>query len=837
MSKSMGLQIKALLLFCLWFALGAVPVSAQVFHFQSDRKSTADGAALCLAVDTKKPLVPPPNTMVTPPENGTPYPLTDRFYPVIVQSCDTLSDATPAAWQATDTRELRVTIDKKAMCLSARNLTSFTPLLDPFLAAFQANQPESSFAYLAKDLKPNGAVNDKRLAENPDFVVGPCGRADASDMWIYDDLSGTISGPNMGGRRQCVAIHGDGSKPIRYESGMPVNAANCGDVRTFKRVDNPLHIRWLTTTGSESLPHFPVLPEPGYFSGDDGIPIAGPLGRCLTADLPDKHIVTSQCDGRLEQNWKRIGAAIHLGASDECVERQKDSTLKMAACTGKPEQQWHYVVAQPEPNPGWRKTDVFGQFLAVDMPSKCWAVQDDSFIDPQRQRNPVRLANCASEQPRKTSWFSTDLVRTVRVSVIRFSDDDGSNPSMKTAKDDEVKAKAESMVSFVSDYYRVIGLRFVFDPAHDLISMKSTAANQMMGVEGDQVIHKTAGNEGYGKVGFAVMLKMGGGSSCSLEADYDRATVISNPLDGRPRDPADVLFEYPPDASGLPSYSRVVNESRISDSLGNIGHEAHELGHFFGLGHTFIGGGFIDIPPDPGDGVPWHQQNSEYCGNLRSASINGAHYTPDRTNNESYWGCMTSRDHTALTPQQLGRMASVMNQLDRYPILACQPLHIYDANHVECENAESLARCQETAAYLKAKNATELVCQLGGNVSRNIAALLSMPAISFVLQNTPEGIALMNKIGDGRPGGQLSLPMLAKTIDVLQSCKNLPLTMAMANRFKQLRDLAVKQSPALAAGFAPNGAPIGGKDQQLLGSLTKQVFSQVFIGNVPVIVR
>jgi hypothetical protein len=61
--------------------------------------------------------------------------------------------------------------------------------------------------------------------------------------------------------------------------------------------------------------------------------------------------------------------------------------------------------------------------------------------------------------------------------------------------------------------------------------------------------------------------------------------------------------------------------------------------------------------------------------------------------------------------------------------------------------------------------------------------------------------------------------------------------MAMANRFKQLRDLAVKQSPALAAGFAPNGAPIGGKDQQLLGSLTKQVFSQVFIGNVPVIVR
>jgi hypothetical protein len=112
-----------------------------------------------------------------------------------------------------------------------------------------------------------------------------------------------------------------------------------------------------------------------------------------------------------------------------------------------------------------------------------------------------------------------------------------------------------------------------------------------------------------------------------------------------------------------------------------------------------------------------------------------------------------------------------------------------------------------------------------------------MPAISFVLQNTPEGSAIMNKIGGGRPGGQLSLPALAKTIDVLQSCKNLPLTMAMANRFKQLRDLAVKQSPSLAAAFAPNGAQASGKDQQLLGSLTKQVFSQVFVANVPVIVK
>ena len=828
-----ALTIQGILVGVTLTTLFCAPVWSQTFAFQSDQKATSDGAALCLAVDATKPLTPAADARVRPPEGGEPYALPATFFPVVVQRCDGLKTSTPSDWQPSDARELRIVVNKQTMCLSARNIASFTPLLDPFLAAFGAHDATSTLAYLAQDLQPDGVVNAKRLAENPDLVVGPCNRPDTSDFWQYDELSGTISGPNMGGRRQCVAIHGDWSKrPIRHEGGMPVSAANCSNVRTFKRTDNPAQIRWTTRTGSETLPHYPPLPEDSYFGGGEGLPITGPLGRCITADSVSKILVTSDCDGRLEQNWKYSEGAIHFGRSNDCIEVQSDGQLRTAACSGRPEQRWHYDVAQPDPNPSWKTTDVFGQIFSPD--GRCLAVRDDPFVDPSRQRNPVRLVTCRSELSRKTSWFVPDHVYTIRFSVTRFSDDDGGNPAMGATSDDAVKSRAETLAMYLSDYYRAIGIRFVFVPASDLIGKKSTAANQMT-PNGDTVIQRTAGQEGYGKANISAMLKMGGGSSCWIPADYDRNTVVE-PMSGRPRDPKDVLFGYPADLAGLPAYCRVVNESSISAALDNVGHEAHEFGHFFGLPHTFDHGGFLDVPPDTINGTWWHQHSSETCGNIRTGMFKDTAYTPDRTNNESYWGCLVGRAHTSFSPQQLGRMAASLKSLNRYPLVACQPVHAYDANIVECENAESLTLCIQTAMYLKAKSGTDVECRSGGKIARAMASLLSTPIVTFALQSTSEGMAMTHALAGLRGEEPLSLATLAHIVIALQNCENLPLSMAMYHRFTQLQELAATQLTHASQVFsAASGSELSPADQRIATQLVKEVFLPGFITNLPML--
>ena len=136
-------------------------------------------------------------------------------------------------WTFGDTHDLRIKVDRTTMCLSARFMTSFEPLVDPFLKAFHAFDPASPYAYLAADLKPDGKVNAARLQRTPDLVASACGRTDASDFWNYDDLNGTISSPSgwddkSSRQHQCVALHGNaGSRPARYDAGMPVTLAAC----------------------------------------------------------------------------------------------------------------------------------------------------------------------------------------------------------------------------------------------------------------------------------------------------------------------------------------------------------------------------------------------------------------------------------------------------------------------------------------------------------------------------------------------------------------------------------------------------------------------------------
>jgi hypothetical protein len=618
---------------------------------------------------------------------------------------------------------------------------------------------------------------------------------------------------------------------------MPVYAANCRDIRTFNRAETPAPMRWVTDRGRETLPTYPPLPEPGYFDGTGGLPISGPLGRCLTSDYDEHRVITSECDGRLQQNWKLVGSAIHLGMTGDCLERRSTGDVRTAVCNGKADQQWRYSIAAPDPGPSWISSDVYGQILAANDATKCLVVREDPFVDPARYRNPVQLGDCTVELSRKTSWFIPDNVYTIRMAVVRYSDDDGSNAAMGQETDDAVKAQAEALATYLSDYYRAVGFRFAFDPAHDLVKIRNTQANQTPG-EADQRIQQVAGTEAYGKAVISAMLRYGGGSSCGILADYDHSQVINDPRNGRIRDPNDPMLQYAPDRAGLASYCRVVNESFISSSLTNVGHEAHEFGHFFGLGHTFERGRMLDTPHDTVDGSWWTQHGGEGCGNARTGYFKGVQYTPDRINNESYWGCLIGRSHTAFSPQQLGRMRWSLTQLNRYPLVACQPLSPYDANHVECENTESLDLCRETASYLKAKNGTELDCKPGGAVTRATVKLLRKPAINFVLQNTPEGQTMMKRLAGVTTRGQLPLPTLAKVIETLQSCANLPICLTLIRHFDHLEALAVKQTPTLQnSGFAAGGPEVDGRDHRLLSDLAKQIFVPGFVDSLPVIIR
>jgi len=109
----------------------------------------------------------------------------------------------------------------------------------------------------------------------------------------------------------------------------------------------------------------------------------------------------------------------------------------------------------------------------------------------------------------------------------------------------------------------------------------------------------------------------------------------------------------------------------IVDNLARV--LAHEVGHLFGLPHTFnnndsanpterelvartncttAGDGFCDTAADP-FGLPGATtSNCTYTGSIVDAQ--GARYAPDMHNNMSYWGCGTQ-----YTPEQYARMQAV----------------------------------------------------------------------------------------------------------------------------------------------------------------------------------
>ena len=733
---------------------GGLHAQSNTFEIRSDQKSTVSGADLCLAVDTKKQLVPDRGAMVVPQNDGKPFALTGTFYPVVVTRCDALNADQLGKWYRTDTFELRIRVGSRPMCLSWRTNEAMQPLLDPLIRAFEVTVPDAPFGYLANVLaKGRAGMN---------VVASECGRSDAADFWSYDDLNGTIAMPSAG---RCLAIAGDNAKPpARYDAGMPVTSAGCPDILLYDRAAIVPQQRWTTTAAHEFLPAY-VAPDPKeYFSGTGGLPIVGPMGRCLTVDKPSRNVVTSFCDGRVEQQWRLDKAAIRFGTGGDCLARATDGLVSLGVCKSDESQRWLYTVADPVPNPKWLGAFVYGQIHPEGSADQCLVVTDDPFIDPMRQRNRVKIASCGAVPPQQTSWFLNTKVRTIRLGLLRYMDDDGGNPSNGNPSDERIKSLAERLALRLSEHYSVLGVRFVFDPDNDYLARKDTIANQVVNRTSDgkpiwepaRRFTAIAATMLYHRATIVTMSGYHGGGSSGgyTEFEPDR---IREPI-SRKIVPDYRTFEgLPKDAAFLPAISYNVSEHSIGLNYGTVAHHAHEFGHYFGLGHTFNQDEFGDTPDDLGGGDEWLKLGTIGCGNPRSVELNRKRYTPDRLNNEGYFGCQIGRAHNVFTPLQLGYMAwQIERQLNRYPLVACQPTASYDANHVECENQATLALCRQTADYLRKKGGTQLVCELGGQYRRAIEQALQYPAVMDLLRKTPAGQQLMNRLA-GRPSNAPAL--------------------------------------------------------------------------------
>ena len=807
---------------------------AVAFEIVSDQRESGTNARLCVAVDQRRAFTAPKGAVIKLQIHPD-VPVSGTFYPVVVMPCDQPGADFPMQWRMTDTREFRITVRGTEMCLSSRTLPGFEPLIDAWLAAYKAAEPGSPYAYLNRDY----TADDKgaRQRHSPPLLVNACGRGDAVDFFVYDELTGTISTPR--GKRTCAGLLYDTAlRPTAYKAGMPVNVTYCPELRSYRR-DGPTAVRWTLNGHKEPLPTYRAPDPAAYFGGADGLPITGPMGRCLSAE--GTNLVTSDCDGRVEQTWKSVGKAIRLGAQGDCLTLGAGGAAALSPCNDDASQRWVYRVREPVPNAKWLNADVYGQFHPEDKPDQCLVTALDPFADTMRQRNPVKVMACSGVKPRQTSWFRPTHVRTVRLAVHRYANDDGGNAANGTATDDQVKALAERLAFRLSEYYARAGIRFVFVPEHDFARTNETATNQAPkrkpdgspNLDASLRASRISGTTHYGKVALVTIAAFVGGGSSGGVAEFEVARMVEH-ISRRPEPSYHHVPGLPLDRFGLPAVSNHVGQNSVTDTIDFVSFQSHELGHYFGLYHTFNPDPLGDTP-DEVLPAAWEALGANACVNTRTLMVNGKAVTPDRINNEGYFGCIIGRGYSGFSPLQLAFMSFMLdNQLNRYPLVACQPRAAYNANLVECENAESLALCRQTSGYLKAKNGTAHTCEVGGRYTREIAAALQYPAVRYLLQSTIAGTSIVNKLAGLNPkGGPPPISTFNAVTDALKANKNLPLTMAMVTRLNEFRQAASRNASLARTGFVAGGPDIAAADRKAVEGLAAQTFAPGFIEKVP----
>ena len=274
----------------------------------------------------------------------------------------------------------------------------------------------------------------------------------------------------------------------------------------------------------------------------------------------------------------------------------------------------------------------FYRFVVLDKANKVpETVEEEAIVNvfpTETQKPPPVLEATAPEET------------VVRIHAIIVSDDDGARPAR--TKNDQI-ARA---VAFANEVFTSAGLRFEYDPrAEHTDVFNSSIINATMGMrDANWPQTKTYGNE--------------------IAALYPEQLVV--------------FYRYGPDP--LPTghafswfdYNFVVMPGFEDDKHCGGDHVsalAHEIGHYFGLAHTFAqdpfesvqqaeayfrtrnserrafdGDAIADTPPDPAI-------KSLECDDAPSISINGTNFDLPRRNIMSYY---PERD--TLSPQQIERV-------------------------------------------------------------------------------------------------------------------------------------------------------------------------------------
>jgi hypothetical protein len=235
---------------------------------------------------------------------------------------------------------------------------------------------------------------------------------------------------------------------------------------------------------------------------------------------------------------------------------------------------------------------------------------------------------------------ASPVALTVRFQAVQVSDDDGKRAGAVTT--DQVK----QWVDKANAIYAAADVRFLYDPASDFATLKSTLLNDMSG-----------------------------DTDTNWKSEVDAGNRAAAGYPGR----LVVFFRHGPGkqatGGGFSSedYNFVVMPGFGTSVCGyqNIGALAHELGHYLGLSHPFArifsslqdaqsyftahgddptvfdGDGLSDTPPDPFIDAPAYQ-----CGAVASITLDGRNFPLPRTNIMSYYGSTAGVDRTDVTVQQ-----------------------------------------------------------------------------------------------------------------------------------------------------------------------------------------